>query len=64
MGNGTSKSTAGFRVCHIAAGSPGDAVGLEVFFDYIVEVNGIVIQSREQSFSDLIKVWIDIKRKR
>ena len=56
MGSSASKSPSGFRICKIAPGSPGDHASLEVFFDYIVEVGAVAVESREQSFSDLVKV--------
>lgn len=59
MGNSSSGGTGGFRVCRVAPNSPGSVANFEVFFDYIVQVGGTLIESGDQSFSDLIKVrWV------
>ena len=56
MGSGSSKGLSGFRICKIAPGSPASSVSLEVFFDYIIQVGDTMVESREQSFADLVKV--------
>ena len=55
MGSGGSKGAAGFRVFRVVAGGPADEAGLEIFFDYVVEVDGTVVESDQQSFSSMIK---------
>ena len=56
MGSSSSKGAGGFRVFRVVPEGPGEEAGLEVFFDYVVEVNGIVVESAQQSFATMIKV--------
>ena len=60
MGSGPSKNASGFRVFRVSGGSPASEAGLEVFFDYIVEVDGKPIESEQQSFLSMIKVCFRI----
>jgi hypothetical protein len=55
MGSGNSKGASGFRVFRVVPGGPAHEAGLEIFFDYVVEVNGIVVDSETQSFAAMIK---------
>ena len=57
MGTASSKISqdGGFRVYSITPGSPAAAAGLEVFFDFIIDVGGIPILSETPSFASLVK---------
>lgn len=55
MGSGNSKGAGGFRVFRVVTGGPADQAGLELFFDYVVEVNGVVVESDKQSLALMIK---------
>jgi hypothetical protein len=55
MGSASSKGAGGFRIFSIIPGGPGDVAGLEVFFDFVVEVNGVVVESEKQSFFSMVK---------
>jgi C-terminal processing protease CtpA/Prc len=59
MGAGSSKGAGGFRVFRVFPDSPAAEAGLEVFFDYVVEVDGNVVESEQQSFFSMIKVCND-----
>ena len=55
MGSGSSTGAGGFRIFTIVPNSPADVAGLEVFFDFVVEVNGMVVESDKQSFFSMVK---------
>ena len=55
MGAGGSKNPGGFRVFRVISNGPADLAGLEQFFDYVIEVDGRVIESDRLSFSAMIK---------
>lgn len=55
MGSGSSKGFGGFRVFRVVEGGPASEAGLEIFFDFVVEVNGVVIESDKQSLALMIK---------
>ena len=55
MGSGNSKGAGGFRVFRIVEGGPASEAGLEIFFDFVVEVNGVVVESDKQSLALMIK---------
>jgi hypothetical protein len=55
MGSGSSKGAGGFRVFRLVPGGPAHEAGLEVFFDFIAEVDGTIVESDQQSFSSMIK---------
>ena len=55
MGSSSSKGAGGFRIFSVIPSSPGDVAGLEVFFDFVVEVNGVVVESDKQSFFSMVK---------
>ena len=56
MGASSSKGAGGFRVFRVFPDGPAAEAGLEVFFDYVVEVDGNVVESEQQSFFSMIKV--------
>lgn len=56
MGSGSSSEIGGVRVFKVNRGSPAAEAGLEVFFDFIINVNGTEMdQDGQQSFADKIK---------
>lgn len=55
MGGASSTEIGGVRVFRVSAGSPASEAGLEVFFDFITEVNGIQMDpSHHQTFAEKI----------
>lgn len=48
MGGGASQELQGVRVFRVHPGSPAKEAGLEVFFDLILEVNGVAMDSSDQ----------------
>ena len=40
----------GFRIVHVATGSPAEDAGLESFFDYVTHVLGEPVDGNEQNF--------------
>mmetsp|Transcript_36014 Transcript_36014/g.107621 ORF Transcript_36014/g.107621 Transcript_36014/m.107621 type:complete len:466 (+) Transcript_36014:75-1472(+) len=56
MGSGPSQEVAGVRVFKVSPGSPAAEAGLEVFFDFIMEVNGVKMDSGyQQMFAQKIQ---------
>lgn len=56
MGGGQSApEEGGFRIFKVNAGSPAFEAGLEVFFDFIIEINGVKVESDQTSFFEKIK---------
>mmetsp|Transcript_25301 Transcript_25301/g.58757 ORF Transcript_25301/g.58757 Transcript_25301/m.58757 type:complete len:467 (+) Transcript_25301:71-1471(+) len=56
MGSGASSEVNGVRVFKVHPGSPAAEAGLEVFFDFVVEVNGVEMDPEQpQLFAEKIK---------
>jgi len=56
MGGGASAEVGGVRVFKVSPGSPAAEAGLEVFFDFILDVNGTKMNPNyQQSFAEKIK---------
>ncbi|CAK0825412.1 unnamed protein product, partial [Prorocentrum cordatum] len=56
MGGGSSTEIGGVRVFKVSQGSPAAEAGLEVFFDFILEVNGVKMDPNyQQKFSEGIQ---------
>jgi len=56
MGSGPSTEIGGVRVFKVSPGSPAAEAGLEVFFDFILEVNGTKMEPNyQQAFAEKIK---------
>lgn len=56
MGGGQSADIGGVRVFKVTAGSPAAEAGLEVFFDFILEINGVKMDpTGQQSFAKVIQ---------
>jgi len=56
MGASTSQDIGGVRVFKVSPGSPAQEAGLEVFFDFIVEINGAKLDpNSQQVFAQHIK---------
>ena len=45
----------GFRIFKVNDGSPAAEAGLEVFFDFIVEINGVVMDADQTTFAKAIQ---------
>ena len=45
----------GFRIFKVNAGSPAAEAGLEVFFDFIVEINGVAMDADQTTFAKAIQ---------
>ena len=45
----------GFRIFKVNEGSPAAEAGLEVFFDFIVEINGVVMDADQTTFAKAIQ---------
>ena len=58
MGNSTSQeeSKVGYRVLGVQPNSPAEKGGLVSFFDFIVEANGISLNTLDDTFVKLIQV--------
>lgn len=65
MGGGQSSDTnvGGFRVFKVTMGSPAFEAGLEVFFDFIVEINGCPMDSNQQTFYTKIQEAENVRTK-
>jgi len=55
MGGGQSIEIGGFRIFKVNDGSPAAEAGLEVFFDFIVEINGVVMDADQTTFAKAIQ---------
>lgn len=56
MGGGNSTEISGVRVFKVTPASPASEAGLEVFFDFILEINGVKMDpSGQQSFAKVIQ---------
>eukprot|EP01130_Rhizamoeba_saxonica_P002114 TRINITY_DN11922_c0_g1_i1.p1 TRINITY_DN11922_c0_g1~~TRINITY_DN11922_c0_g1_i1.p1 ORF type:complete len:238 (-),score=41.12 TRINITY_DN11922_c0_g1_i1:38-751(-) len=55
MGNNNSLPTVGYHVLQVAPNSPAEYAGIEAYFDFIVSVNGTVIQNDDIFFSTIAK---------
>lgn len=56
MGSGQSAAPiGGFRIFKVSKGSPAEAAGLQVFFDFIVEIAGLKMDSDQKLFFEKIR---------
>lgn len=56
MGGGqSSQEIGGFRIFKVNPGSPAHEAGLEVFFDFIIEINGTKMDSNQNTFFQKIQ---------
>lgn len=51
--------TEGFHVLRVQSGSPGHKAGLEPYFDFIVSINGIRLDTDNDRFKEILKVNIN-----
>ena len=50
-----SSEIGGFRIFKVNDGSPAAEAGLEVFFDFIVEINGVLMDADQTTFAKAIQ---------
>eukprot|EP00435_Cladocopium_sp_Y103_P020161 s1760_g4.t3 len=55
MGGSQSSEIGGFRIFKVNDGSPAAEAGLEVFFDFIVEINGVLMDADQTTFAKAIQ---------
>ncbi|CAE7742297.1 GORASP2 [Symbiodinium sp. CCMP2592] len=55
MGGGQSIEVGGFRIFKVNPGSPAAEAGLEVFFDFIVEIDGVHMDADQATFASAIQ---------
>jgi len=53
----------GFRVFKVKANSPAAEAGLEVFFDFVVEINGVAVGADQNAFFTMIKEAVNVRTK-
>jgi len=54
MGGTQSSENTGFRIFKVNPASPAAEAGLEIFFDFITEINGTKLQANQKAFFDTI----------
>ena len=48
-------STKGYHILRVSPGSPADDAGLEPFFDYLVGINGVILEDDARYLSQTVK---------